>query len=127
MLFTVMILLMGALFGPVPSQEVENPDVPPINWQFSGTTTMGDKLYLDPASATREGDVITYTEKTVYGSSLRATFTGMFGRPIFSDTGKAQIDCANKTLQRLQFKPAPIEPDSPMEKLMTDLCKTVKE
>jgi len=77
-------------------------------WQYETTDNMGNKFYLDPDTLKRDGDVITYEEKTVYGPHLHQVLSQMFKKPVVDNIGSAQIDCKNKTVQRWDFKFMPI-------------------
>jgi hypothetical protein len=104
---------------------LESTDTPTAeDWHYAMTSPIGDKFYYDRHSAIRKGDMVTYTERMVYGRTLQEEMSLITGRPVFMDHGPAYLDCAARTVQRLQLKAVPIEPGSDMDKVRQDLCDT---
>lgn len=92
------------------------------DWIYEMTNAIGDAFYMDRRSFRREGDIVHFKEKTVYGKMLRADLSSLFARPVYSGVGEAQVDCKQHTVQRGYFKPAPVEPGSDMENALKLLC-----
>jgi hypothetical protein len=109
------------------------PIIPPTNpaendgdWHYEMNSVIGDRYYVDLNSVWRNGDILHYREKIIYGPQLRLSLSGMFNTPIYKDIGDAQVNCRDMTVQRIHFKAQPIPPESPMAEIFGKLCQSDK-
>jgi hypothetical protein len=92
------------------------------DWEYLSTDVMQNKFYVDKNSIQREGDIIRYREKIMYGPQLRVDLSTLSGYPVFADIRNSQVNCKDKMLTRSMLQPYLPEPGSEDEAGVKDLC-----